>query len=313
MTFNVTILGSNSAIPTIRRNPTAQLINYNERLFLMDCAEGTQLQLMRYRIRYQRIRHILISHLHGDHYFGLVGLLSTFHLLGRKEGVTVYGPGGLEEIIRMQLEASQTALCYTLDFITTDDRDSGAIYEDDRLMIRTLPMDHRIACHGFLFREKKGLRRLRKGHPVIDQIPVGEHARIQRGAGFTTPDGIRHSNSEITIDPEPLRTYACCSDTRYNESIIPLLQGADLLYHEATFDHTLAAVAREKYHSTASEAATIAAKARVGKLIIGHFSNRYDDPAILLQEAQEIFPNTETAEEGRVFNVEHSAAAPSAP
>jgi len=301
MIFKITILGSNSAIPTIKRNPTAQLINHNERLFLVDCAEGTQVQLRKYRIRIQRIGHIFISHLHGDHFFGLIGLISSMHLLGRKKELHVFGPKELEDIINIQLKASQTELVFPLHFHSIDQENSEKIFENERLEIYTIPLNHRIPTSGFLFKEKPGKRKLKKDVVKTLDIPVEEFSRIKDGADFTDKSGKLYKNTALTDDPAELRSYAYCSDTSYFEPVIPMIQDVDLLYHETTFMHDKADVAAEKFHSTTVEAATIAKKANVKKLIIGHFSTRYDDPGLLLTETREVFENTELASEGKSF------------
>lgn len=303
MVFNVSILGSNSAIPTIKRNPTAQLINHNEYYYLLDCAEGTQLQLRKYHFKIQRIRHIFISHLHGDHFFGLIGLISSMHLLGRKKELFIYGPPPLKEILNLQLRLSETELCYPLNFVPLNQDISEVIFETDKLIIQTIPLDHKIPTSGFIFKEKQSRRSLKKG--VIDKlnIPVNQFSLIKDGHDFTDKDGKFYRNEDITSPPAKARTYAYCSDTRYNESIIPYFEKADLLYHETTFKQDMAEVALAKFHSTSVDAANIALKAKVTKLIIGHFSNRYDYPEELLAESKEVFKNTEIAQEGKTFDV----------
>ncbi len=303
MVFKVTILGSNSAIPTIRRNPTAQVVNHNERLFLVDCAEGTQIQLRRYRIRMQRIHHIFISHLHGDHFFGLIGLISSMHLLGRKKDLHIYGPPPLKDILDLQLSASMTELGYTMNFHAIDPDEHQLIYEDEKLTISTIPLNHRIPTCGFLFSEKQGRKRLKKDVLKALEVPVDQFLAIKDGADYTDPSGKVHSNSELTHEPSVPRAYAYCSDTGYYEPVIPLVEGADLLYHEATFMNDKADAAAEKFHSTAAQAATIAKKAGVKKLIIGHYSTRYDSLDEILAEAREVFPDTEAAVDGKAFDV----------
>jgi len=263
MTFSVTILGSNSAIPTLQRNPSAHLLNANERLFLIDCAEGTQLQLRRYKIHFQRIKHVLISHLHGDHFYGLIGFLTSLHLLGRKDELHIYANPELSPIIDLQLAASRTTLVYPLVFHSLLSEKKELIIDAERLKVYSFPLLHSVATHGFLFVEQHSSS-LRKRHP---------------------------------------RSYAYCSDTAYTEEIIPYIKGVDLLYHEATFLHEMAVTAREKFHSTAFEAATIAAKAGVKKLLIGHFSARYDDLKPLLDEASSVFPETILAAEGDTIDI----------
>jgi ribonuclease Z len=294
-------LGSNSAIPTLKRNPTSHLVNHNERFFLVDCAEGTQLQLRRSQIKIQRINHIFISHLHGDHYFGLIGLISSMHLLGRKKELHVYGPPQLNDILEIQLHASQTELIYPLTFHPVNPDAHDIIYEDEKLTISTIPLNHRIPTCGFLFKEKKGKRRIRNQLVKEIQIPVDEIVKIKDGADFINAAGTTYKNAEITDHPNAPRSYAYCSDTAYSESIIPIVQNVSLLYHEATFMQEKASTAAEKFHSTTIEAATIAKKANVGKLIIGHFSTRYENIDELLDEARTVFAETEAAYDGKTY------------
>lgn len=303
MIFKVTILGSNSAIPTVKRNPTAQLVNHNERLFLLDCAEGTQVQLRKIKMRIQRINHIFISHLHGDHYFGLIGLISSMHLLGRKKTLNIYGPERLDEILQIQLDASETKLNYELIFHQLDMEHENTIYEDEKLIISTIPLNHSIPTCGFIFREKLGKRRLIRGKVAELNIPVQNILPIKNGADFIDENGVLHKNSEVTENPLVPRTYAFCSDTSYHEPIIPIVKGADLLYHETTFMQDMAKVAADKFHSTTIEAGTIAKKAEVKKLIIGHFSMRYDILDYLLDETKTVFSNAELAKDGKSFEL----------
>jgi ribonuclease Z len=303
MEFKITILGSNSAIPTLKRNPTAQLINHNQKIFLIDCGEGTQMQLRRYRLKLQRISRIFISHLHGDHYFGLIGLISTMHLLGRNDELHVYAPEPLENILKIQLEASQTELNYPFHFHTIDPDANEVIYENEKLTVSTIPMNHRIPTCGFLFREKQGNRKLLKEKISELNIPVEKLLPIKKGEDFLDEEGNLHKNEMLTAEPCRARTYAYCSDTKYHEPIIPIVKDVDLLYHEATFLHDRADGAAEKYHSTAIEAATIAKKAGVKKLMIGHFSNRYENADELLEEARSVFENTFLAAEGKAFDL----------
>lgn len=303
MTFTVTILGSNSAIPTLKRNPSSQVVNHNEHFFLVDCAEGTQLQLRRNHIKLQRINHIFISHLHGDHFFGLIGLISSMHLLGRARELHVYGPQQLEEIIYIQLRASETELVFPLLFHPVNPETPEIIYENNSLSISTIPLNHRIPTCGFLFAEKPGKRRIRKQVMIDKRIPVARIAEIKEGSDFIDEEGIILKNKDITDDPFTPRAYAYCSDTAYFEAMIPLIKNVDLLYHEATFLNDKAGVAAEKFHSTALEAAMIAKKANAGKLIIGHFSNRYESVGELVAEAKTEFPNVEAAIDGKVISI----------
>ena len=263
MTFSVTVLGSNSAIPTLQRNPSAHLLNANERLFLIDCAEGTQLQLRRYNIHFQRIKHIFISHLHGDHFYGLIGFLTSLHLLGRKDDMHLYAHPELQQIIDLQLAASRTTLRYSLIFHPLLSDRKELILEAERLKVFTFPLLHSIPTNGFLFLEQ-------------------------------------HSSTQRNRQP---RSYAYCADTIYTEDIIQYFRGVDLLYHEATFLHNMVDSAHEKFHSTALEAATIAVKAGVKRLLIGHFSARYDELQPLLDEARAVFPDTELAEDGKKIDI----------
>jgi len=301
--FNVTILGSNSAIPTIKRNPTAHLVNHNERYFLIDCAEGTQIQLRKYRIKMQRIHRIFISHLHGDHFFGLIGLISSMHLLGRKKELHVYAPPQLETILNVQLKASQTELVFPFNFHPIDPDKHANIYEDEKLIVETIPLDHRIPTCGFLFKEKMGKRKLNKDLINELSVPVNEYLNLKNGLDYTDSKGKAIKNNKLTSEPHPTRSYAYCSDTGYYEKIIPIIKNVDLLYHEATFAHDKVDVAREKFHSTSVDAATIAKKAEVKNLIIGHFSTRYESSQELLQEAKAVFKSTRAASDGKTYEV----------
>ncbi|NVO21015.1 MAG: ribonuclease Z [Bacteroidetes bacterium] len=296
--FNITVLGSSSAIPTTERNPTAQLINHNDHLFLIDCGEGTQVTLRKMHIHFQKINHIFISHLHGDHFFGLIGLISSMHLLGRTKKLTVYGPPDLKEILDLQLRVTWTELQYPLVFHPTQADKPEQIFDNESLSVFSFPVLHRIPTTGFIFKEKQGERRIRKEAISLFNIPLHEIASIKKGSDFRDSKGILHSNASLTIDPYPVRSYAYCADTAYFEEIIPVIKGVDLLYHETTFMQDKAANAAEKFHSTTKEAATIALKAGAKRLIIGHYSARYDDLQPLLLESREVFPQTELAYEG---------------
>jgi ribonuclease Z len=270
---------------------------------LIDCAEGTQLQLRKNRIKIQRIHHIFISHLHGDHFFGLIGLISTMHLLGRNKELNIYAPAELENILQIQLNASQTELVYPLIFHPIDPNVATEIYEDDKLIISTIPLDHRIPTCGFLLKEKQGKRKLKKEVINSLNIPVSEFTNLKNGADYTNANGEIIKNAKLTDDPYPIRSYAYCSDTGFYEPIVPLIKGADLLYHEATFTHDKVEVAREKFHSTSVDAATIAKNASVKKLVIGHFSTRYESSDQLEEEARAIFKNTVAASDGSTIHI----------
>ena len=303
MTFSLTILGSSSAIPTLTRNPSAHLLNVNERLFLIDCAEGTQLQIRKYHIHFQRIQRIFISHLHGDHFFGLIGLLNTFHLLGRKDELHLYGPPALIEIIDLQLKSSGTTLNYPLFFYPLSESGFDLIYENDKITVHSFPLIHSVPTSGFIFREKDQKPKILKEAIRELKIPVVEMKNIKEGADFIDEEGRVHKNKDITKDANPPRSFAYCSDTSYTESILPYIHRCDLLYHETTFMQDKAGNAKDKQHSTTIEAATLAKKAEIKKLLIGHFSARYDDLQPLLEEAQSVFPNTILAEDGLTINI----------
>jgi ribonuclease Z len=303
MGFSITILGCSSSIPTNERNPSGQVINYHDKLYLIDCAEGTQLQLRRYLKRIQRLHAVFISHLHGDHFFGLVGLISSLHLLGRKDELHVYGPKGLEEIIRLQLLYTHTELIYELIFHVTNPEVSEVIFDNGDLEVITIPLEHRIPTNGFLFREKPGLRKIKKEVVLSEKIPYTEYENIKRGADYIMDNGTVISNESMTLSPPQPRSYAYCSDTRYTESIVPIIKGADILYHETTFLKDLTDQAILKFHSTAEQAARIAQMAEVKKLIIGHYSARYDDITPFLDEAKSIFKDTELTYDGLILNI----------
>jgi ribonuclease Z len=304
MNFDVTILGSSSATPIYDRHPSAQVLNIHERFFLLDCGEGTQMQLNRYKIRYHRINHIFISHLHGDHYLGLMGLLSTMHLQGRKDELHLFGTKELKHLTNIQLEYSQTVLRYPLIFHEIDTTKKKIIFDDETISVESIPMNHRIACCGFLFREKEGLRKLIKEKLEEYQIPYTFYIELKKGKDYLTMDGKKIHNEELTMPPNRARSYAYCSDTIYDESIVNHITGVDLLYHEATFTSDMIERAKETFHSTASQAARIAEKSKVKQLLIGHFSARYKDVSPLLDEANKVFPKTSLAIEGEKFVIE---------
>ena len=289
MNFEVTILGSSSATPIYQRHPSAQVISIHERFFLVDCGEGTQMQLNRYKIKYPRIHHIFISHLHGDHYLGLMGLLSSMHLQGRTDEMHLYCPKDLKEIIDMQLKYSDTRLHYELVYHFIDASSSKIIFEDEDVSVETIILNHRIQCTGFLFREQIRKRKLIREKLLQYNVPKEEYKNIKSGKDFINDKGVVIPNAELTSDPRPPRTYAYCSD---------------LLYHESTFLEEKSARAKETFHTTAKQAGTIARKAGVKRLIIGHFSSRYKDLYPLLEEAKLEFPETSLAQEGDKFVIE---------
>lgn len=302
MIFEVTILGSNSALPAHGRHPTAQVLNHNEKLFLIDCGEGTQMQLSNYHIKRSKINHIFISHLHGDHYYGLIGLLTSYHLLKRKEPLHLFCPKGLKEILLLNFKFSDTHLHYELVFHEVNAAGSDVIFENEELTVSTLPMKHRIPCNGFLFREKPRQRRILPEKLEEYGIPISKIQDLKEGKDIELA-GDLIPNRQITGEPQPSRAYAFCSDTLYSEDLLPLITGVDLLYHEATFMNDSAERASMTFHSTTIQAATIAKKAAVSNLLIGHFSAKYEDLELILQEARTVFPHTRLAIEGNTVQV----------
>ncbi|MBA2407359.1 MAG: ribonuclease Z [Chitinophagales bacterium] len=302
MTFEVTILGSNSALPSHGRHPTSQVVNHNENLYLLDCGEGTQIQLSTYKIKRSKINHIFISHLHGDHYYGLIGLLTSYHLLKRTEPVNLYGPKGLKEILEVNFRYSDTRLVYTLNIHEINCSDSELILESDQLAISTIPMKHRIPCCGFLFRQKPAGRKIIAEKIAFYEIPLSAIPDLRTGKDISLGDR-KIPNEELTTDPPIPKSYAYCSDTLYNETFLNIIHGVDMMYHETTFMDDSKGRAEITYHSTTLQAGMIAKKAAVKKLLIGHFSSKYDDLSLLLQETKSIFENTELAEEGKIFKI----------
>lgn len=294
MSAKLTILGYNSAIPTVKSSPTAQFLEIAERCFLIDCGEGTQVQLRKAKAKFSKIDHIFISHLHGDHCFGLAGLISSFQLLGRDKPLHIYAPLGMKELLETVLRITQTNKAFDLVYHELNNNKSELVYEDNRVEVYTIPLDHRIYCNGYLFREKPKERHLNideiKKYPEIE---VCDYHNIKKGKDFILRDGYVIKNELLTTPPEPSVSYAFCSDTRYLESVIPIIKGVDVLYHESTFLEDKKDLAYYTGHSTALEAATIAQKAGVKKLILGHFSNRYTEYDVFLQEAKCVFENVE--------------------
>lgn len=301
--FNLHILGCGSALPTTRHFPTSQVIDFRDKLFMIDCGEGAQLQMRKQRLRFGRLGCIFISHLHGDHCFGLLGLISTLNLLGRTADLHIYSPAGLEQLMGPMLTFFNRELTYQLVFHEFGTKQCELIYEDRSLAVTTLPLKHRMPCCGFLFAEKQGLRHIRRDMIDFYQVPVYELNRIKNGADFITPDGELVANDRLTLPPNPVRRYAYLSDTMPLPALTPRLHAVDLLFHEATFADDAAARARETRHSTARQAAEIAVLAQAKRLIIGHFSARYDDESQLLTEARQLFPEVELAAEGKIFSI----------
>lgn len=293
MSVSLTILGYNSAIPTVKSAPTAQFLEMSERSFLIDCGEGTQVQLRKAKAKFSKVNHIFISHLHGDHCFGLPGLISSFQLLGRETPLRIYGPKGIKEFLETILRITETRKGFDLVYHELSSKESELIMEDSKVEVYTIPLDHRIYCNGYLFREKPKDRHLNikeiEKYPEIERC---DYHNLKRGKDFVLKDGYVLKNEWLTKPAEPSVSYAFCSDTRYREDIVPIIKGVDLLYHEATFLDDLKEMAQYTGHSTAREAAIIAKKAEVKKLILGHFSNRYSDYSVFEKEAREVFSNT---------------------
>ena len=295
--FEVNILGCGSALPTTRHFSSSQVVNIREKLFMIDCGEGTQLQLRRSKLKFTRLNHIFISHLHGDHCFGLMGLISTFGLLGRTATLHIYAHKDLELLLAPQLEYFCKGMTYDVAFHAIEPSKAEIIYDDRSVTVSTIPLRHRIPTCGFLFQEKKTPNHIIRDMIDFYQIPVYELNRIKNGADYQTPDGTVIPNERLTTPSAAPRSYAYCSDTLCRQSIIPQIKGIDLLYHEATFSENDLARAKETFHSTAIQAAEIAREAAVKQLVIGHFSARYEDESVLLKEAQSIYTNTLLAKE----------------
>ena len=302
--MKLTILGCYAATPRTISNPTSQVLEIKNRVFLIDCAEGTQVQLRKSKVKFSKINHIFISHLHGDHFYGLVGLISTFMLLNRESDLTVYGPKGIKEIILLQLRASGSYTGYNLYFHELESNESETIFEDDRVVVKTIPLNHRIYTNGFLFQEKNIERKLNVEAVENYEIDKVYFNKIKYGSDITLDNGTIIPNSELTFDPQVAKSYAFCSDTMYDESIIPLIENVDYLYHESTFLESEAHLSERTMHSTAKQAATIALKAKVKHLILGHYSTRYGNIEYFKTEAQTIFPNVLLADDGREFEME---------
>jgi ribonuclease Z len=301
--FELTVLGCGSATPSLIRNPSAQLLNAAGHFFLIDCGEGTQIQLRKNNIKLQRIGCILISHLHGDHYFGLLGLLQTMHLLGRKAKVILICPPELKEIIDLQNKHSQTGLSFELEYAFTNPKQAEKVFGSDKLEIYSFPLSHRINCTGFLFKEKPGLRKIVKEKLLQHKISVAEINKLRLGMDVQDENGKTILNKELTGSAAPIRSYAYCSDTIYHEPIIEHIKQVNLLYHESTFLHAESDRAKKTFHTTAAEAAAIAKKAEVKQLLLGHFSARYGNTGDFLKEAAPVFENTLIAEEGMTYKI----------
>ena len=301
--MTLTILGCYSATPKTFNNPTSQLLDVRGHLFLIDCAEGTQVALRKSKVKFARVKHIFISHLHGDHFYGLIGLISTFTLLGREADLHIYGPKGIKEIITLQLKLGKAWTNYNLIFHELDSKTPQLLFEDEKLEVHTIPLDHRVYTNGFLFREKPGERKLNLEAAVAAKIDNSYFRKLKSGADVVNLKGVLIPNESVTLPPEPPRSYAFCSDTAYYPEIIPQIQGITALYHEATFLEEHLHLCEKTKHSTAKQAATIARDAGVGQLILGHFSTRYDNLNRFLDEARPVFENTFLADDFKVFEI----------
>lgn len=303
MALELQILGSNSAAFAHNRHHTSQLLRIQDKYFLIDCGEGTQLLIKRYKIKLSRINSILISHLHGDHYYGLMGLISTLHLYGRKTDLYIYGPPGLSEIITLQLKYSTTRLSYDVIFREWTPEKEEVIYEDPKLTITTTPLDHRVPCSAFIFREKEKKRGINK-EALQKHLPPSQINKLRNGEDLLDEEGrILYKNEEVTFPPKKPFSYAFCSDTKYMPDLAQKVKNVDLIYHESTFMEDMKERAKNTYHTTAAQAAQLARDASVGQLLLGHFSTRYRELGPLLKEARAVFPNTFLAEEGKKFIV----------
>lgn len=299
--MKLTILGCYSATPRTNTNHTSQVLQMRNHMFLIDCGEGTQVQLRKNKIKFNRIKHIFISHLHGDHYFGLPGLISSFRLLTREADLHIYGPKGLKEVITLQMKLADSWTNYRLIFHELSSKKSELIYEDDKVEVHTIPLTHRVYTNGFLFKEKEYERKLVIGKVEDANINIAYYRKLKQGFDVTNEDGILIKNEDVTVPGKKPLSYAYCSDTAYNEAIIPIVQETDVMYHESTFLEKLVHKAEKTKHSTAKQAATIAKKANIKNLVLGHFSTRYEDLSEFKQEAEEVFENVLLAEEGKTF------------
>lgn len=299
--MKLTILGCYAATPRTLTNPTAQVLEMKERMFLIDCGEGTQVQLRKNKIRFSKINHVFISHLHGDHFYGLIGLVSTFSLLNRQTDLHIHAPKGAKEIILLQLKLSNSWTGYNLYFHELEGEEPQVVYEDDKVIVTTIPLKHRVYTNGFLFQEKPGPRRLNIAAVEENDIDTCYYQKIKNGGDIVLDSGTVVPNAELTFDPPPPQSYAFCSDTMYNEEMLQQIAGADVLYHESTFLESEVHLCERTMHTTARQAAEIAKKANVKHLILGHFSTRYDSIEHFRDEAKTIFENTELADDGKVF------------
>ena len=300
--MKLSILGCYSATPRALNNTTSQVLEINNHIFLIDCGEGTQVQLRKHKIKFNRIKHIFISHLHGDHFFGLVGLISTFRLLTRETDLHIYGPVGIKEVVTLQMKLADSWTNYNLIFHELISTNSELIFEDEEVEVFTIPLNHRIYTNGFLFKEKEGNRKLDIGLVEDSNINVAYYRKLAQGFDVINEDGKLIKNELVTKPGLKPKSYAFCSDTMYKQAIVPIIKNVDVLYHESTFLDKHAHLALKTKHSTAKEAARIAKQANAGILLLGHYSTRYDGLNVFKEEAQEVFNNVELCEDGKEFN-----------
>lgn len=299
--MNLTILGCYAATPRTFTNPTSQVLEMRNELFLIDCGEGTQVQLRKNKVKFTKINHIFISHLHGDHFYGLIGLISTFTLLNRENDLHVYGPKGIKEIILLQLRYANSYTGYGLYFHELDSKESEVVYESDKVIVKTIPLKHRVYTNGYHFQEKPRERKLNSDAVREYKIDTCYFQNIKNGKDVTLDDGTIVPNEKLSFDPLPPMSYAFCSDTVFDESIVPHIENVDVLYHESTFLESEAHLSEKTMHSTAKQAATIALKANAKQLVLGHYSTRYEHISMFREEAQTIFANVHLADDGATF------------
>ncbi|MBS9463692.1 ribonuclease Z [Flagellimonas sp. 389] len=301
--MRLTILGCYSATPRTFTNPTSQVLEIRNHIFLIDCGEGTQVQLRKNKIKFSRIKHIFISHLHGDHFFGLPGLVSTFRLLGRESELHIYGPKGIKEAITLLLKLGDSWTNYPLIFHELSSKETELVFEDDKVSVRTIPLEHRVYTNGFLFKEKPASKKLNVEAVAKYKVDKSQFNNIKNGKNGVSKDGTAILNKELTLEPPPPKSYAFCSDTVYKESILPIITDVDTLYHESTFLETESHLCKKTKHSTAKQAAEIAKKANANHLILGHYSTRYKSIELFKEEAMQVFPNVVLAEDGKCFEL----------
>lgn len=301
--FRVHILGCGSALPTLKHNPSSQIVEIRGKCFLIDCGEGTQTQLRRSKIKFTRISAVFISHVHGDHCFGLIGMVSTFGMLGRTAPLHIYAPAGFSNIMKMQIDFFCKDLEYEVVFHDVDTNANNIIYEDRSLTVETVPLSHRVPCCGFIFREKQTLPHILRDMTDYYKVPVSQFNNIKNGADWVDEEGNVIPYTRLTTPSEPARSYAYCSDTKYLPMLHECLKDVCVLYHESTYSKEDEDMAKMYFHSTAAQAAQVASDANVGKLVLGHYSARYEDENRLLEEAKNIFPNTVLSDEGLIIDV----------